>query len=203
MEPVHEWHHCLGCTAVGALSIITQPGLPRCDICGWQHWHEDRQPQWHDIDTMHYSHSGADWDNLMFGMRGARIAVFGHNRFNASLWRTGTIANVRVVVVNRRWRIKEPEWYFKPDLSTLQSHSGTSLWRLLGTQRVFVDAKLYPDKWKVIQQFHAQRDLRCKELVQAYRAALDHVISVSNVVGLMLEYLVWHDKDRDVATRLF
>ena len=52
-------------------------------------------------------------------------------------------------------------------------------------------------------KFYRQRNRRCTQLVQAYRNALDNVISVSNVVGLMVEYLVWHDKDREVATRLF
>ncbi len=53
-----------------------------------------------------------------------------------------------------------------------------------------------------MQRSRSRRDVRCNDLLLAYRSVLDPVISVSNVIGLMLEYLVWHDKDRDVATRL-
>ena len=138
------WMNCPGCTDVvdiqGCKMSHIQPALPQCDICGWQQWKERKQPQWHDIDYAHYSPNRADWSKMMFGMEGATI-VFRNavmSRHPYSTWTTGTICHVRNVTVNVHSLTTVPEWLLRrSDTSTLLDYSGTGLWRLVGTQRVY------------------------------------------------------------------
>jgi hypothetical protein len=139
----------------------------------------------------------------MYGMLDARIVIMTSKYL--PYWTAGTIVSVQDVVIDRRNRTKAPEWYVNPDdcEAGTQSHLGNSLWRLVGTQRVYFNQDSPRDELQTMQQFYVHRDLRCIQLVQAYRSALGRVISASNVVGVMLEYLVWHDKDRDIPNKLF
>lgn len=200
---VTPWIECPGCTYVlpieGSGSIL-QPALPQCDICGWQHWGETKQPQWHDIDYGQYSFKRPDWKKMMFGMKGARIAF---PVDIAKPWTLGCISTVQEIKdVHSNTRL--PMWLIQTGRSASTCSLGVSPWRLLGTQRVYLNPTESQDADKsAMLRFYSLRDSRCNQLLLAYRHVLDRLITVSNVVGLVLEYLVWHDKDRYVANKLF
>jgi hypothetical protein len=170
--------------------------LPRCDICGWEHWLETKQEAWHDVDYDYTEHK----DNLANMMRGMLHARILHRMGRVDEWKEVTIEGFGLLGDAPVWVVRADD--FPYDSSIVYGYAG---WRLAGSQRVFCG----PFRRF---EFESERDAFKRKVEAGYRRALAGVcvslrrsalFANASLVGLLLEYLVWHDKDRHVPNKLF